>query len=508
MGFDFNRLTLRLKKKNQKSSEEKGENEDILNTIEDLNTMEPDESTNDNNDNVTRNNKTNLNSRGFLRKINNNFNFVYYSFDQVKGKATFQKNKIFAYLSVLKDLKTNQFDPTLVISPKSYKDAFNNTLQKISLGVAKTKTRKVILFLFLLYSFTYLYLKLDDKTQIISSDNNRKYLKNIINMKYSTPVLMTFFLQQVIVSEKIKAKLYKSKVNYDRELLDTPDGGKISIDYHVKNLNENPQRLVIIMHGLTGGSETSYIKDIIEGLETCPNTRIACVNYRGINNTPLYNSVTYHCGFTDDFEFVLHHLSKKFSGEDLYVVGTSMGANIITKLLAKRNMKGNNIRNFNNSDDNYKHNNNLNKDSKDIVIPELPSIKGFISISNPFDCEELERKMQGGILDWYLLKRWKNYVKTHRHIFSQDSRIDIDKILSDDIKLYRDFDKEFTCKIFGFDNPSEYYLFNQSKYDLEKINVPTLCINSLDDKMSPIYNVDLSVCKFIFFILILLLYCY
>lgn len=355
---------------------------------------------------------------------------------------------------------------------KSSTQTLNHPKKKRSIisKILKVSTAGILL--------TFTYLKVNNSTEIITSKENSKYLNEIKNMSYSVPFFCSLFYQQVIISEKLKGRKCPNRIKYTRELIDTPDGGKISIDYHVKDLHDTPNRLILVMHGLTGGSESSYIKDIMEGLENCKHSRLACVNYRGINNTPLLNANTYHAGYTDDLEYVIHYIADKHPNEDLYLVGTSMGANIITKLLSKRNMQKNAIKN-------------------DLtgLYKELPQIKGFVSISNPLDIIELERINRNGILDWYLLKRWKNYVKQHYDTLKQDKRLNLDKILSDDIKTYREFDAEYTCKVFNFKDADDYYMSTQSKNDLSKINVPTLLINSLDDQLAPLRNIDFSICK-------------
>lgn len=332
---------------------------------------------------------------------------------------------------------------------------------------------------FIKYSFSVsliysLFAKYNTTTVIISGENNEKYLENIKKMVYKPPLFLHSFFPQVIMSEIFYGNKDIERIKYDREYINTPDNGLISIDYHQKDLHDKPEKLIVIMHGLTGGSESSYIKDIIEGLEECKHSRIACINYRGVNNTELKNHFTYHLGYTKDLEICLKHLAKKFPNEMMFIVGTSMGANITCKLITDEKLL-----------------------SKDVELKNVVNnIKGFISISNPIDVVTLEKEGKGGILDMYLLKRWLKYVKKHEHVFREHGLINIDYLFSGKLKYYRDFDNEFTCKYFNFINADDYYEKAQCKDDISKIKITSLFINSLDDQLSPIKYYDLSICKY------------
>lgn len=76
-------------------------------------------------------------------------------------------------------------------------------------------------------------------------------------------------------------------IEYHRELVPMKDGGTISIDWakDTHDLRANAP-VLIIAHGITGGSNAPYIKRTVE---VCAEHgyRVAVVQQRGINNTPL-----------------------------------------------------------------------------------------------------------------------------------------------------------------------------------------------------------------------------
>lgn len=313
---------------------------------------------------------------------------------------------------------------------------------------------------------SYMYLnKVTSKTEVISGTDNEKYLSEIKKFKYIVPICLPSCISQMIMNEFFHGFKNTDRIQYKREELLTNDGGVIGLDYHIKTMNIIPKRVILIMHGLTGGANSSYIKDIVEGFEDDPDTRVICINFRGINNTPLKTFQTYHAGLTLDIEEAVLYIKSQFPKEDLYLIGTSMGANIISKYLSGESLH------------------------------QLPSIKAFISISNPLNISHLQKENMGGILDKFLLYKWKKYLKNHYHILKNDTRIDIDLLLSHRIYKYKDFDKEYTCKVFNFKDVSEYYRHSECKDSLENIMIPSLFIHSTDDFLSPIYSIDTTIFK-------------
>ena len=71
-------------------------------------------------------------------------------------------------------------------------------------------------------------------------------------------------------------------IEYTRELLTFPDGGLCSLDW----VDKNSKKILVIIPGLTGGSEAVYIKHItLEG--TNKGYDVVVINGRGISGTPL-----------------------------------------------------------------------------------------------------------------------------------------------------------------------------------------------------------------------------
>ena len=51
--------------------------------------------------------------------------------------------------------------------------------------------------------------------------------------------------------------------------------------------------------------------------------------------------------------------------------------------------------------------------------------------------------------------------------------------------------------MFGFDSPDDYYKKSSSYKDIKNLRIPTLFLNSQNDKFSPIDSIDLEMCNYI-----------
>ncbi|CAO3689207.1 unnamed protein product [Rhizopus stolonifer] len=103
---------------------------------------------------------------------------------------------------------------------------------------------------------------------------------------HSTPYLLNGHLQTAYASYYNGAATVKD-VTYERELLDTPDGGSIALDWTNPTIQEQVPTLVVL-HGLTGGSHESYIRSLLQVLIQPPfQYRAVVLNSRGCANSEI-----------------------------------------------------------------------------------------------------------------------------------------------------------------------------------------------------------------------------
>lgn len=75
------------------------------------------------------------------------------------------------------------------------------------------------------------------------------------------------------------------ELKYRRELLTLKDGGEVALDWTDYDCQEDSP-VVLILPGLTGASQSEYIKCLVTAAGTI-GTRVAVFNNRGLGGVPL-----------------------------------------------------------------------------------------------------------------------------------------------------------------------------------------------------------------------------
>lgn len=230
---------------------------------------------------------------------------------------------------------------------------------------------------------------------------------------------------------------------FNRERIITPDDDFLDVDFYQKGKN----KVAILCHGLEGSSDSNYIQGIASLLST-QGFDIAALNYRFCSGEINKQLSSYHAGHTDDLNLVLNQLEPNYT--EIYLVGFSLGSNMILKYLGDRKYK------------------------------LSPKIKAAAAVSALVDLE-------GASLE---LSKTKNIIYSKRFIqtlakkmqlkhqqYPQDVAIEQLK----NVKKVIDFDNYFTSVMNGFKDAKDYYAQSNSLQFLKDIEIPTLIINALDD---------------------------
>lgn len=188
---------------------------------------------------------------------------------------------------------------------------------------------------------------------------------------YCPSLLLPWSTQQLLISpwwRSIRRLLgsVEAHIEYHRNLVPTPDGGCIAIDWfgpddyaEAINRREKKAHLNIIKPNRETGSKTSEeisaavhrcILVIVPGLNSNSRTfyiraqateaakrgyTTAVVLNRGVGGSPLKTKKLFCAGSTDDLAVALQHITDVHPGKVLALVGHSMGANILVKYLGE-----------------------------------------------------------------------------------------------------------------------------------------------------------------------------
>jgi predicted alpha/beta-fold hydrolase len=237
-----------------------------------------------------------------------------------------------------------------------------------------------------------------------------------------------------------------------RERLLTDDNDFLDIDF----CGEGEQPLVMLLHGLTGSSQSGYIKGLQQALLQ-QGFRTVALNFRGCSGEYNHSSRCYHSGETGDIDFLYRTLRQREPNTKMAAIGFSLGGNVLLKWLGEQES---NIDLF-----------------------------AATAVSVPLVLSTCANKLDKGFSKLYrasLLRELKDYVRLkqlHLEALGKSEEADILKQIGDleDIKSFWQYDNQVIAKLYDFANAEDYYSRSSSRQFLQDIAVPTLLIQAKDD---------------------------
>ncbi|XP_076035797.1 abhydrolase domain containing Hydr1 [Oratosquilla oratoria] len=314
---------------------------------------------------------------------------------------------------------------------------------------------------FLLY---YLAEAVKRPTLACGSQNWHEFLKShltILKERY-WPTLWCFESRaQTILASVIRSRI--PDISYTREVLQLRDGGQVCLDW----LHEDGMALstptVIILPGLTGSSQSEYVKSFVLAARG-EGTRCVVFNNRGRGGIDLKTPRTYCAANSDDLEEAILHIKTKYPKAHLMATGISLGGMIVGNYLATRGVKA----------------------AEHLVAAMVLSIPWNVFVGT----ESLEKPLCNLLLNRHLASCLCESISRMRHVLEGDSKWDLDYVMQS--KTIREFDTRFTAIQFGFKDVEDYYR-NASLHDkLDQIKVPLLCLSAADDPFQPIEGIPIA----------------
>ena len=232
-----------------------------------------------------------------------------------------------------------------------------------------------------------------------------------------------------------------------RERLELPDGDFADLDW---SLNNNGP-IVILFHGLEGGSKSHYARSM---LTTLPRygMRVVLMHFRGCSGEANRLARAYHSGDTGDIDFLVRTLKAREPNTPLAAIGYSLGGNALLKWLGEQG--------------------------------EQAPVQCAAAISVPFLLLESSRHLNRGFArfyQWHLLKSLKKSVRRKAEKFSPPAPLD--EVAR--MKSFYQFDNHITGPLHGFRDAMHYYTASSSRQYLNRIRIPTLLVHATDDPFMP-----------------------
>ncbi len=244
-------------------------------------------------------------------------------------------------------------------------------------------------------------------------------------------------------------------ISYRRERWELDDGDFIDIDW-LDNLIGAP--LVVLFHGLEGGSFSHYARSIMGALRD-RGWRGVVVHFRGCSGSPNRLPRAYHAGDSEEIDWILRRISEQNESPSsivpLYAVGISLGGNALLKWLGEQGEQACHV------------------------------LDGAVTVSVPMDLVASGQALDSGFNRRFYTRHFLDTLK--QKAFEKFNRFPglFDAAAVATCTTLYQFDNLITAPLHGFRNTDEYWSLSSSKPWLKHIQVPTLVINARNDPFMP-----------------------
>jgi predicted alpha/beta-fold hydrolase len=248
------------------------------------------------------------------------------------------------------------------------------------------------------------------------------------------------------------ATIYSAKLRpmpalvQQRERIRLTDGDFMDIDW---SFSDKPTRkLAVLLHGLEGNAQRTYIKG--QGRVLVDNRwDVAAVNYRGCSGEDNKVYASYNAGKTSDLEIVIDHILKKGRYDEVALVGFSLGGNLLLKYLGERK-----------------------------ILPK--EITKGVAVSTPLN---LKNSLEA-LLRFNNIVYHTSFLYNLKKKFRRKQKQFPEKINGAELRKIRsllDFDNIYTAPAHGFKDAADYYAKSSAIQFLPEIKIPVLILNAKND---------------------------
>ena len=309
----------------------------------------------------------------------------------------------------------------------------------------------------LIYIGYCIYVQFTSKTYLYYTKNvkNEKILSmcpNLSNPNFKPYFFLPLAFQQVAMTQTSLLIQDKSKLNFRIQKINNY-GLTLYWPYFsdFEEISDPNSPILFFCPGMTGDITDPYVINLcIEGLKNGYHVvvyqmRILNENF-GVDETGKMN-------FSEDIDICLDIIRNKYPKAKIYGISGSFGANNLLFYLGDKNKK---------------------------------KIDAAVSFSNPFNMEICSRIAEGTLVSTlvtYLEQKNSKKIKDSIEKCPNLTYINTQELLECESPLL--FDEIFNGKLHGYKTASEYYRNISAIKNLIDIDVPVLCINSLDDPVTP-----------------------
>jgi len=246
-------------------------------------------------------------------------------------------------------------------------------------------------------------------------------------------------------------------INYSREVFTFSDGGQVGLDWTREQLSDHAKPIVLILPGLTGSSQSEYVRSFVNVAQDEVGARCVVFNFRGRGGLTLKSPRTYCAANSEDLSEIIDHVRDKYPQAPLIAVGVSLGGIILGNYLTEKG---------------------------DLARSKLLAAMLVSVCYDTFEgCKSLEKPGLNLMLNRHLATCLVDSIKEVKDQFESTDTFDLNQVFSS--RTIREFDDRFTVRMFGYKSVDEYYEAARLHPKIKNIKVPTLALNAEDDPFQP-----------------------
>lgn len=230
--------------------------------------------------------------------------------------------------------------------------------------------------------------------------------------------------------------------------VDPTDGSRVLCHASWQPENTRTQRLtVVLVHGLEGSSDSQYIRGLAARAWNA-GCNVIRMNMRNCGDTDHLTSTLYHSGLSGDVGAVVQHFAEGFGLNQISLIGYSMGGNLVLKLAGEWGARSPLC-------------------AVAAVCPAIDLAAGSDALHEPANRGYEWHFLRG------LMRRYRHKASLYPHLYSTRG--------IGPVRSVREFDDKIVARYCGFHDADDYYFRAASARVVDRIAVPTLILQALDD---------------------------
>ncbi|KAI0019661.1 AB-hydrolase YheT [Xylariomycetidae sp. FL0641] len=219
--------------------------------------------------------------------------------------------------------------------------------------------------------------------------------------------------------------------------------------------SDDSRPMLVVLHGLSGGSHEIYLRYAIAPLIEGGEWEACVVNSRGCARSKITTGLLYNARATWDTRQVVRWLRRTYPNRPLFGLGFSLGACILT---------------------NY-----LGEEGSDCQL------KGAVAVANPWNLEIGSKWLKSTFIGHEVYQTalgssLKKLANRHKEEIEKYTNVDMSNLF--EIKYLYEFDRAYQCPTWGYPTEDAYYRDASSVDALLNVRVPLLAINAVDDPIA------------------------